>query len=33
MIGGEKTGDFQQPFLPETWVSVTALDFLAVTEQ
>src|ERR1043166_5228567 len=33
IIGGEKTLDFQQPFLPETWVGATALDFLSATEQ
>ena len=33
IIGGEKILDFQQPFLPETWVSATALDFLSATEQ
>ena len=33
IIGGDKTLDFQQPFLPETWVDATALDFLSQTEQ
>jgi hypothetical protein len=33
IIGGEKTLDFQQPFLPETWVDATVLDFLSETEQ
>ena len=33
IIGGDKTLDFQQPFLPETWVDATTLDFLSETEQ
>ena len=33
IIGGEKTLDFQQPFLPETWVDATVLDFLSAPEQ
>ena len=33
IIGGERGLDFQHPFLPETWVDATALDFLSAPEQ
>ena len=33
IIGGEKTLDFQKPFLPDTWVDATALDDLSEAEQ
>jgi hypothetical protein len=33
IIGGDKTLDFQKPFLPETWVDAAAFDFLSGTEQ
>jgi hypothetical protein len=33
IIGGEKTLDFRQPFLPEVWVDADALDFLSASEK
>jgi hypothetical protein len=33
IIGGDKTLDFQKPFLPETWVDAAALDFLSESEK
>jgi hypothetical protein len=31
--GGDKTLDFQKPFLPETWVDASELDFLSEPEK
>ena len=33
IIGGEKTFNFQKPFLPEAWVDAGHLDFLSEREQ
>jgi hypothetical protein len=33
IIGGDKTLDFQKPFLPETWVDASELDFLLEPEK
>ena len=33
IIGGDKTLDFQKPFLPETWVDASELDFLSEPEK
>jgi hypothetical protein len=33
IIGGEKTLDFEQTFLPETWVDADALSFLSGTDR
>jgi hypothetical protein len=33
IIGGEKTLDFEKPFLPETWVDADALSFLSESER
>jgi hypothetical protein len=33
IIGGEKTLDFSQPFLPDTWVDANALTFLSEADR
>ena len=33
IIGGDKTLDFERPFLPEAWVDAEALPFLSAAEQ